>query len=370
MARRSVVLPLPDGPRSATTSPLRRSNETPFRMSFSPRRLWTSETTRLASLMQAHPQAQRDGEARAHQDHVDDRERCNGVDGPRRPERDDERTDHLGSRAEQVHRRGIFADEDHEDEEEAPEEPEPHQGERDPPSDLPLRRPRHERRFFQLRTDLQERARDEPHPVREPDDRVGDPDREEGAAKRRDRLEEQEQPEECEARDETRHPSRQHHQVVDRLGEEALRAVRRERNHGVAHDRDGAADDADDEGIHDPADEVRIVEKVLEMLEGQDLGQADAFAQEVTRERSSAPESGTPTVTKSHMTTSAKATQRNPPSGSGLRAIPFPRTETNRAATPRSRRCRKTSGKAIAMMTTATTAISWYEGTPRRFVNL
>src|SRR3954453_22150991 len=182
MARRSVVLPLPDGPRRATTSPLRRSNETPFRMSFSPRRLWTSETTRLASLMQAHPQAQRDGEAGADQDHVDDGERGNRVDGPGRPERDDERTDPLGSGAEQVDRRGIFADEDHEHEEEAPEEPEPHQGERDPASDLPLRRPRDERRFFQLRTDLQERARDEPHPVREPDDRVGDPDREEGAA--------------------------------------------------------------------------------------------------------------------------------------------------------------------------------------------
>src|ERR1043166_2451791 len=127
MARRSVVLPLPEGPRRATTSPLRRSNETPFRMSFSPRRLWTSETTRFASLMEAHPEAQRDGEAGADQDHVDDGERGDRVDRPRRPERDDERADHLGSRAEQVDRRRVLADEDHEDEKEAPEEPEPDQ---------------------------------------------------------------------------------------------------------------------------------------------------------------------------------------------------------------------------------------------------
>src|SRR5712671_2430474 len=169
MARRSVVFPLPEGPRSATTSPLRSSKETPFRMSFSPRRLWTPETTRLALLMQSYPQAQRDGETGPHQDDVDDRKRRDGVHRSRRPQRDDERPDDLGSGTEQIDRRRVLADEDHEDEQEAPEEPEADQRQRDPAGDLPRRRTGDERRLLQLGTDLQQRARDEPHPVREPD---------------------------------------------------------------------------------------------------------------------------------------------------------------------------------------------------------
>src|SRR3954469_5072242 len=91
MARSNVVFPLPEGPSSAITSPLRNSKETPFRMSFSPRRLCTPSTTRFAAraarflFMQAHPQAQRDGEAAGDEDHVDDRERGDGVYRSRRP---------------------------------------------------------------------------------------------------------------------------------------------------------------------------------------------------------------------------------------------------------------------------------------------
>src|SRR4051794_30282530 len=114
MARRSVVLPLPDGPSSATTSPRRSWNETPLRMSFSPRRLWTSVTTRL--LIEAHSEAQRDTQAGCDEDDVDHGESGDGVHRARSPQRDDERADHLRARAEQVNAGGVFANEDHEDE--------------------------------------------------------------------------------------------------------------------------------------------------------------------------------------------------------------------------------------------------------------
>src|SRR2546421_6882545 len=156
IARSSVVLPLPEGPRSATTSPLRSSNETPFKMSFSPSRLCTSATTRFAPrparllFMQAHPQAQRDGEAGGDEDDVDDGKGSDGVHRSGRPERHYERPDHLGSRAEQVDRGRVLAHEDHEDEEEAPEEPEADEGEGDAARHLPLRRAGDQRGLFQL----------------------------------------------------------------------------------------------------------------------------------------------------------------------------------------------------------------------------
>src|SRR3982751_4297860 len=122
MARSSVVFPLPDGPRSAITSPRLRWKDTPLRMSFSPRRLWTSLTTRL--LMEAHSEAQRHRQAGGDQDHVDDRERSHRVDRARSPQRHDERADHLGAGSEQVDARRVLADEDHEDEQPAAEQAE------------------------------------------------------------------------------------------------------------------------------------------------------------------------------------------------------------------------------------------------------
>src|SRR5213082_377783 len=118
MARKSVVFLLPEGPRRATTSPLRSSNETPFKMSFSPSRLCTSETTRFAPrpvrilFMQAHPQAQRHGEAGGDEHDVDDGKSGDGVDGSGRQEGHDEGPDHLGYGAEQVDRRRVLAHED------------------------------------------------------------------------------------------------------------------------------------------------------------------------------------------------------------------------------------------------------------------
>src|SRR2546421_11315483 len=128
MARSSVVLPLSEGPSSATTSPRLRVKETPLRTWLSPSRLCTSETTR--SFMDAHPEPQSDGETDADQQHVDDRQRAHRVDRARPPERHHQRTDHLAAGGQQVDAGGILADEDEEDEEPAAEESEAYQGER------------------------------------------------------------------------------------------------------------------------------------------------------------------------------------------------------------------------------------------------
>src|SRR3954466_6735222 len=154
MARSSVVFPLPEGPRSAITSPLRNSKETPFKMSFSPRRLWIPSTTRFAAraarflFMEAHPQAQRDGEAQSDENDVDHGERRDRVHRSRRPERDDERADHFRSGAEQVDGCRVLAHEDHEDEQEAAEKPEADERKRDRARDLPSRGSRDERGFL------------------------------------------------------------------------------------------------------------------------------------------------------------------------------------------------------------------------------
>src|SRR5436309_16020044 len=110
MARSSVVLPLPEGPSSATTSPRLRVKETPLRTWLSPSRLCTSETTR--SFMDAHPEPQSDGEADADQQHVDDRERADGVYGAGPPERHHQRTDDLATGGQQGDGGRILADED------------------------------------------------------------------------------------------------------------------------------------------------------------------------------------------------------------------------------------------------------------------
>src|SRR5262252_7246586 len=84
-ARSSVVLPLPEGPSSATTSPAGTVSDTPLRISLSPRRRATSLT--MSSAMQAHSQPDRDGKADADHDHIDDRQRRHKIDGAGTPQR-------------------------------------------------------------------------------------------------------------------------------------------------------------------------------------------------------------------------------------------------------------------------------------------
>src|SRR6185437_5194129 len=83
-ARSSVVLPLPDGPSNATTSPAGTEIETPLRISLSPRRRATSLT--VSSAMQAHSKADRDGKADADHDHINDRQRRHQIDGAGAPQ--------------------------------------------------------------------------------------------------------------------------------------------------------------------------------------------------------------------------------------------------------------------------------------------
>src|SRR5450755_223901 len=111
--RSSVVLPLPDAPRSATTSPGLSVIETPLRIGLSPYCRCRFSTTSLSCgflpmpvsilFMQAHSEAQRDGQADAHQRNVDQRQRGDLIDGAGAPQRDEHRADDLGPLSEQVH---------------------------------------------------------------------------------------------------------------------------------------------------------------------------------------------------------------------------------------------------------------------------
>src|SRR3974390_2387311 len=97
IARNSVVLPLPDGPSSATTSPAGTATETPLRISLSPRRSATSLT--MSSAMQTHSQPDRDGKADADHHHVNTRQRRHQINGARAPQRYQQRADDLGAGA-------------------------------------------------------------------------------------------------------------------------------------------------------------------------------------------------------------------------------------------------------------------------------
>src|SRR4026208_629035 len=100
MARSSVVLPLPDGPRTATTWPEGTEMETPLRISLSPRRRATSLT--VSSAMQAHSKADSDGKADADHDHINERQCRHQINRTGAPERHQKRTNHLGARTKQV----------------------------------------------------------------------------------------------------------------------------------------------------------------------------------------------------------------------------------------------------------------------------
>src|SRR6476659_7902723 len=109
MARSNVVLPLPDGPSRATTSPAGTESETPLRISLSPRRRATSLT--MSSAMQAHSKADRDGKADADHDHMHDRQCQHQIDCAGAPERNQKRTDDLGPGTKQVDDGLVFAHE-------------------------------------------------------------------------------------------------------------------------------------------------------------------------------------------------------------------------------------------------------------------
>src|SRR4029078_9671625 len=112
-ARNNVVLPLPDGPSSATTYPAGTASDTPLRISLSPRRRATSLT--MSSAMQAHSKADRDGKADADHDHINDRQRRHQIDGAGTPQRNEKRPDHFGAGAKQVDAGRVFAHKDQED---------------------------------------------------------------------------------------------------------------------------------------------------------------------------------------------------------------------------------------------------------------
>src|SRR5439155_13010563 len=127
--RSSVVLPLPDAPRSATTSPGLSVIETPMRIGLSPYCRCRFSTTSLfiGLFMEAHPEAQRDGEPDGDQRNVDQRQRSDLVDRAGAPQRNEHRADDFGALTEQIDAGRVLALEDHEHQQPAREQPEAHQ---------------------------------------------------------------------------------------------------------------------------------------------------------------------------------------------------------------------------------------------------
>src|SRR6266513_1842889 len=163
--RSSVVLPLPDAPSNATTSPGLSVSETPFRIWVSPYCRCRSSTT--SSFMEADSEAQRDGKADGDQRDIDERQRGDLVDRAGTPQRNEHRSDDFGALTEEIHGGRMFALEDHEHEQPARQQPEADQRNGNVGENAPARCTGGARRFFELGPDLQERAGDEPHPVRQ-----------------------------------------------------------------------------------------------------------------------------------------------------------------------------------------------------------
>src|SRR5262249_41598313 len=167
-ARNSVVLPLPDGPSSATTSPAGTASGTPLRISLSPRRRATSLT--MSSTMQAHSKADRDGKADADHDHVDDRQRRHQIDGAGTPQRNQKRTDHFRARTEQINAGRVFAYKDQEDQKPARQHAVLDQRHGDVALHAKVVGTRGARGLFKLGPHLQQRSGNEPHAVGKPND--------------------------------------------------------------------------------------------------------------------------------------------------------------------------------------------------------
>src|SRR5215467_10231977 len=108
--------------------------------------------------MQAHSQSQRNRQSGSHEQHVDDRERGDDVDGAGPPERHNERADHLGPWTQQVDAGRVLAHEDHEHEQPAPEQAEPDERNRDVAGDASTRGSDDRGSLLELRLNLKESA--------------------------------------------------------------------------------------------------------------------------------------------------------------------------------------------------------------------
>src|SRR5262249_7931401 len=183
MARSNVVLPLPDGPSNATTWPAGTATETPLRISLSPRRRATSLT--VSSAMQAYSKADCDGQADANHEHINDRQGRHQVDSASPPERHEKRADDLGAGAEQIDARGIFTHEDQENQKPACEHSVFDQRYGHVTLHAQVVSACRACCFLQFRGNLEQGARNKPHPVGKPDNRVGEPDRYHGRLQRR-----------------------------------------------------------------------------------------------------------------------------------------------------------------------------------------
>src|ERR1043165_7160653 len=114
--RSKVVLPLPDAPSSATTSPGFSVIDTPCRILLSPYCKCRSSTTSLLAglFMKTDSEAQRRRETGGDQRDVDQRQRGDLVDRAGAPQRNEHRADDFGSLPEQIDAGRGFALEDHE----------------------------------------------------------------------------------------------------------------------------------------------------------------------------------------------------------------------------------------------------------------
>src|SRR6202022_3419824 len=110
--RRIVVLPLPDCPSRATTSPAFKASETPFRISTPPIDLRIPST--VSSRMETHSQPQCQKEADADKKEVDDKKSGDEVEPAAAEQGDNQRADHFGIGTKQVDAGRIFTAERHE----------------------------------------------------------------------------------------------------------------------------------------------------------------------------------------------------------------------------------------------------------------
>src|SRR5690606_16059727 len=95
-ARRSVVLPLPEAPSSATIEPRLAVNEQSLRMCWPPSHLSTFSTT--SSVMDPCSELERHDEAQGGHDDAGEGEGRDGVHGSGLEQGDHERADQLGPR--------------------------------------------------------------------------------------------------------------------------------------------------------------------------------------------------------------------------------------------------------------------------------
>ena len=214
------------------------------------------------------------------------------------------------------------------------------------------------RRFFELGRHLHHRRRDEPHPVGEPDDGIGDPHAEDRLPERRQRREEQEHPEERETDQQSRHRARHQHQIVDDARPAVVAPMRGEADRRVARDGDGAPDRADENRVPDRANMRGLVEDGAEVVEREAASaRLTPKPQLVTKARSAMPDSGTMTLTNSQNPISPTASHFHLPSGSSRMRPALPLIVAYLRAFCKSLRWRSTSGIVRATMQIATAAI-------------